>query len=228
MQLMSITDVGVKRKENQDNYWGAVLLVNEVETGVICLCDGMGGLHNGGLASKIVVESVRDEIKNGTCFEALKEVLQQANETIYNLGKKEGSLMGTTCTLLECSDGRYKIYHVGDSRCYRLRGAQFNPITQDHSFLKEYNVTKESNPVLWRKYKNTLTRCIGVKPEVVIDYYEGSYQKDDVFLLCSDGMWHYYENNVILREDLQDLPNLVKRCISSGETDNITAGLLFT
>lgn len=226
MQLKSITDIGAKRKDNQDNYWSALLNIDGMDAGVICLCDGMGGLSNGGLASKIVVESVKEGILEGIPFKELDEIIMQANKTVYGLGQDEQSAMGTTCTILQCYGGKYDLWHVGDSRCYLQRGNTFKPITVDHSALREYGITKEADERLYKKYKNSLTRCIGVKPDVQIDYYSGSYMKDDLFFVCSDGMWHYLSQCQVSREDLLNLDELVKSCINYGETDNITAGVL--
>lgn len=226
LKIKSITDIGIKRTENQDNYWSARLLVDDEEAGVICLCDGMGGLSNGRLASKIVVENVKEFFKSSINFEELERVLQRSNKSIFDLAKSDNVQMGTTCTVLFCYKGMYRILHVGDSRCYLLRGDSFNPLTQDHSALVKYNIKKQEAPDLYKRYKNSLTRCIGVLPDVRMDYFEGVYEDGDVFLCCSDGLWHYFDDYVFERESLFELPELVKKCIDSGETDNITAGLL--
>lgn len=227
MRLSSLTDIGVKREENQDNYWSALLTIDGVDTGVICLCDGMGGLNDGGLASRLVVEAIRDSIKLGVDFSELQDVLLQSNTTIYELATHQNVRMGTTCTLLQCGGGVYKILHVGDSRCYLYRGNSFQALTTDHSALNKYKITREKDEKLWRRYKNSLTRCIGIKPTVQLDYYEGSYKEGDIFLVCSDGMWHYFDTEEVSIEDFSNLSNLITKCIDSGETDNITGGVIF-
>lgn len=226
MNIDSLTDIGIKRKENQDNYWSALLTVDGEEAGVICLCDGMGGMNNGGLASRIVVEAVRDYFKTDIDFTGLREVIQQANTTIYEIGSDEQSPMGTTCTILFCYKSKYQILHVGDTRCYLLKKDSFNSLTTDHSALKKYNITKKDNEKLYNKYKNKLIRCVGAKPQVVLDYLEGEYTEGDTFFVCSDGLWHYLDDYDYYAEELFDLPGLIKKCIGSGETDNITAGIL--
>lgn len=225
MILNSISDIGVRRKDNQDNYWSAVLSIDGEDSAILCVCDGMGGLNNGGLASKIVVQSVMEAIKEGTPFEELTGVLEQANGVVYDLGSE--AKMGTTCTLLQCSCGSYKILHIGDSRCYKFTKNSFDVLTKDHSVIKEFGISRESDPVKYKKYKNLLTRCIGVKPEISVDYYEGKYEEGDIFLVCSDGVWHYFDKHVISENILSDLPSLVKKCIGAGETDNITASVLY-
>lgn len=224
MKIDSLTDIGVKRSDNQDNFWSSLLEVDGEEAGVICLCDGMGGLNDGGLASRMVIESVRDGILSGARFEDLEGYIKQVNTSIYRKGLREGGRMGTTCTLLRCYKGIYEIWHVGDSRCYLLNGnGDFEALTKDHSAVKEKNITEEENPALYKKYKNALTRCIGVKPEVVLDYYKGTYKEGDIFFVCSDGIWHSLESLNATKEMMTDLPNLVRNCISKGETDNLTA-----
>lgn len=227
MKLISLTDIGVKRRENQDNYWSALLSVDGEEAGVICMCDGMGGLNSGGLASKMVASAVRDYLKTSIDFYGLKDVIEQANKSIYELSNGDKSaVMGTTCTVLLCYQGKYRILHVGDSRCYLLSNHEFNALTVDHSAIKQYGITKEKSELLYKRYKNSLTRCIGVKPEVTLDYYEGNYSEGDSFLVCSDGLWHYLEDYDYFEEDLFDLKSLVQKCMDSGETDNITVGVL--
>lgn len=228
MNLQSISDIGVRRKDNQDNYWGALATVDGSECGIACVCDGMGGLNNGGLASKIVVDAVRDGFKSGVPFKELEGVLQHANSIIYEKSSYgETGKMGTTCTIVEAIDGRYRLLHIGDSRCYRLskRGG-FDVLTVDHSALRMYDLSPEKDYNMWKKYKNSLTRCIGVKPRIKVDYREGSYNKGDKFLVCSDGMWHLFEKACFHLEDLNDLRLLVNKAIREGETDNITCCII--
>lgn len=228
MQLDSVTDIGVKRKENQDNYWSALIRREGIEAGILCVCDGMGGLSNGQIASHIAVESIRDSIKEGIPFRDLESVIKQANQVIFDMGERESCRMGTTCTVVQCIEGRYEVLHVGDSRCYRIHNNSLYQITNDHSALKEYKITREENETLWKKYRNALTRCLGVAKEVKVDYYTGQYEEGDIFLVCSDGLWHYFDRYVWMPSVLEDLPELVKKCIGAGETDNITCSVLYS
>lgn len=226
MKLSSLTDIGIKRSENQDNYWAARLDIDDKEAGVICLCDGMGGLSNGGLASKTVVEAVKDFFMEDYDFDRLEEVIKDCNTKVHDIGQKQDKGMGTTCTILFCYDGRYNILHVGDSRAYLIKDGKLQQLSTDHSALQMYKVTKTNNPKLYAKYKNLLTRCIGVKEQVKIDKYSGSYSSGDTFMLCSDGLWHYFDDNQFSIDSIEDLQGLIQSCIDSGETDNITVGIL--
>lgn len=227
MTLDSISDIGVKRKENQDNFWSALVKRDNQDEGIVCVCDGMGGLYNGQIASRIAAEAVRDSIQDGVSFLELESVLLQANKTIYQLGKQEAQKMGTTCTVLRCAQGVYEVLHVGDSRCYRVHKNVLHQCTEDHSALKKYNITRESNPAAWKKYRNALTKCLGVTEEVSVDLYKGTYDEGDIFIVCSDGLWHYLDKNPWQSSYIHKLSSLVDRCISSGETDNITCCVLY-
>lgn len=227
MKLHTLTDIGKSRKENQDNYWSALLEVNGVETGVICLCDGMGGLNNGGYASRLVVKAVKDYILSDFVFDGVGSIIKDVNNRIYGMSKGDkNKVMGTTCTLLVCHGGTYNICHIGDSRAYKLSKGKSTQLTVDHSAVKEYGVTKQNNPVLWEKYKNKLTRCIGAKDGIELDYYTGTYSKGDSFFLCSDGCWHYFDDNNLDVDTISDLKSLFNACMAVGERDNLTAGVL--
>lgn len=231
MKINSRTDIGSTRKENQDNYWSAILNVNGKEVGIACVCDGMGGLSNGGIASSIIVSNVRDAILEGINISSIEDIIQQANNTIYTLSKNE-SMMGSTCTFIYCCEGKYTIYHVGDSRCYKLCEnvgdyLERECLSYDHSLIAEHGITKEEEPELYKRYKNKLSRAIGVGDTVNIDKYEGMYSEGDIFLLCSDGFWHYFdEMETVSKDDLEDLDILIDKCIENGETDNITIIIL--
>lgn len=228
MRLDSLSDVGSKRKENQDNFWSSILLVDGKEAGVICLCDGMGGLQNGSLASKMVVEGVRNSILAKFDFNDLSNVLNSVNSSIRSLyGEDRKNAMGTTCTVLICYEGRYKVIHIGDSRAYKLTDNDCSLLTVDHSAVKQFNISKKDNPEMWNKYKSKLTRCIGVEMKINPDITEGVYSQGDVFVLCSDGCWHYFEDFTISKSTISNLTLLVRNCMSNGETDNITISVLY-
>lgn len=227
MDIISLTDKGAYRENNQDNYWAAVLDVNGEEAGVICLCDGMGGLENGELASRLVTSAVREYILKDFDFSGIIGVLERVNRKIYNMsGGDNSKLMGTTCTIVMCYMGKYNVCHIGDSRGYLFRAGKSYQITEDHSVVHKYKITKEKDPVLWNKYKNKLTKCIGVGTEIEPAFYEGDYVKGDKFVVCSDGCWHIFDDIEMTNKEISNLYDLFKVCKSHGERDNITAGVL--
>lgn len=229
MKLSSLTDIGIKRADNQDNYWSARLSLSGKEVGVICLCDGMGGLDNGGLASKVVVEAVRDFFSRSTDFIELAKVVKNVNTVLFNKSVMEKNSLGTTCTILYCYSGTYHILHIGDSRCYKRStgDGKVHVLTSDHTVLEKYRKRGKTLPShLKEKYKNTLTRCIGVSSSIDLDYYTGTYEEGDLFLVCSDGFWHYLKDSSFYNSDFSNLKGLIEGYMARGETDNITVGIL--
>lgn len=222
MKIRGVTDIGVSRSENQDNFWASLLQIDGQEMGVVCVCDGMGGLSNGGTASRIVVEDVRSSLLEGVDVSNLASIIKQSNTTIYNVSKS-GSKMGTTCTTICCIGSKFFLFHIGDSRCYQIRGNKIRQLSTDHSAIKKFNIPKEDSR--YEKYKSKLTRCIGVKPSIQIDSFAGDYVVGDKFMLCSDGFWHTFEesNNSL---PLDNLEGCIKSCIKHGEKDNITVCML--
>lgn len=225
MEIRSISDKGL-RPENQDNYWSAVLSVNEEEIGVLCVCDGVGGLSDGAEASRMLVQKVRNHFLSKGTIEGIEDVVESTNKAIH---KDIVEKSGTTCTILMCKDGRYYIYNVGDSRCYRWNSktSTIDKLTNDHTVIQKIldegrTPTKEEE----LKYKNVLTRCVGVMSEVRYDIFSGEYNAGDMFLVCSDGFWHSLKEENFLNNSILDLESMVAECMQAGETDNITAGLL--
>ena len=217
-QIKGHTDVGVRYPNNQDSYWVAKYEDNGVESVIVVLCDGMGGLEDGSFASQLVISNLRETLEKGnTSKEALKDVLLSANSKILSKYSPLGKQCGTTCSMLVLKEGNYWGYHIGDSRIYHFRGNNYKVLTEDHTVL---NVRRKKGvtitPEMKRKYRSTLSRCIGVLKNPRIDYLEGTYIDGDAFVLCSDGFWHFWDLSV---KDLEQSINSVK---SFGEQDNIT------
>lgn len=229
MKLRSVTDIGVKRKDNQDNFWSARLEIHDIEAGVICMCDGMGGLKDGGLASKMVAQNVKEFFTKSLDLDELRTSIDKANYDIRQIGQERGGRMGTTCTILLCQAGYYRVLHIGDSRCYHISPSKgtVKKVTKDHTVLEKYRREgKHLTPEQKKKYSNTLTKCIGVSDSIFMDSYTGIYDSGDIFLLCTDGFWHTIEKEGLILENLDDLYAMVDNCKVHGETDNITACIL--
>lgn len=231
MRIQSVTDIGIKRKDNQDNYWSARLDIDGVEAGVLCLCDGMGGLSKGGFASSTVVAKVKDFFSRSLDFGKLQVELKAVNSELSRMSKEEKSPMGTTCTIVFCMSGTYKVLHIGDSRCYKISNGIGEVLTKDHTVIEKYKAEGRELPDrLINKYRNMLTRCIGVIDNIYFDYSEGNYESGDMFLVCSDGFWHYLSEDCLTKDILLSKEN-IQSVIDNfkfvdRETDNITVGVL--
>ena len=217
MKIDSISDIGVRRKDNQDNYWSAILDIDGLESGVVCVCDGMGGLSNGGIVSSIVTRAVKDYVMEFGTLEGLRDRLDEKNTEVFKMAEEQGNRWGTTCSVVLCMDGVYQIYQIGDSRVYRITDGTVTQITRDHSAIVRFKIDKKTDPEKWNKYKNLLT----------MDYFEGRYKSGDVFFVCSDGCWHYLDDVGFTLDKISDLNALIQNCIKAGETDNLTASVLY-
>lgn len=193
-----LTDVGVKRSHNQDNY--AIQLVSDDDAWqqrghLFLVADGMGAHAVGEKASEQAAQTIphiyQKHAQQGPAA-ALRRSFVEANATIHACGQqnREFEGMGTTGTaLLLRPDGAW-IGHVGDSRCYRIRRGLIEQLSYDHSLLWEYARLQGLDPDEVEDIPtNVIHRCLGPEPVVQVDV-EGPHpiQPGDVYLLCSDGL----------------------------------------
>ncbi len=201
VQATALTDVGMRRANNQDNY--AIVLAADQDqwqrTGdLLIVADGMGAHAAGELASQLAVELIPHHFSKLTSKhelpDALARAFEETNREIHRKGmiNPEFRSMGTTTCALAILPIGAVICHVGDSRIYRLRDQTFEQLTFDHSLVWEMQQSGEISEESIRNSvipKNVITRSLGPSPTVMIDV-EGpfSVKKGDRFLLCSDGL----------------------------------------
>jgi serine/threonine protein phosphatase PrpC len=228
----SQTDQGRRRRRNEDS-----LPVLE-DHHLFVVADGMGGHAGGDVASKMAVDIIGDAFKrNAFAGEPYPDVprrgaelalaIQMANKAIYDHARANSAYqgMGTTVVSARFSPNKQRVYfgHVGDSRCYRLRGAQLTQVTTDHTMAAQ-GVT---GPLA-----SHLNRAVGVQPGVKVDLIIARPRPDDVYLLCSDGL-----SKMVPDEEIQGILNkegdldqavgkLVERANARGGRDNITVVLV--
>jgi len=182
------SDVGRVRQGNED----ALL----AEHGVFVVADGMGGHNAGEVASELAVTTMRSALRDSvTSTEQLRELVQQANTSIYTASLDDSTQrgMGTTLTALVMIPGvadRVLVANVGDSRTYVLRDGQLSRITTDHSYVQELVNEGVITADDARKHpqKNIVTRALGIDRYVAVDVFSHNMQPGDRFLLCSDGL----------------------------------------
>ncbi len=199
VEFAALSDIGFRRQNNEDS--NAVLVAPRAEVyqefgHLFLVADGMGGHAVGELASKIAADTVPlayQKSRTESFPVALRRAIEEANTVIHNRGERNTDFrkMGTTCTtLILCPMGAI-VGHIGDSRCYRIRGRRIDQITFDHSLqwelLRQGKQRRED--ILLQQPRNVITRCLGPEPEVQVDV-EGPYPvfPDDIYLLCSDGL----------------------------------------
>src|SRR5206468_7160482 len=131
----------------------------------------------------------------------LQQQIAAANKGIYEpaQARPECAGMGTTLVSLVFCGNRVSIGHIGDSRCYRLRGDKFEQLTHDHSLLQEQIDSGQLTPeqAKYSLNKNLVTRALGIEAIVPADIAEYRLEADDVYLLCSDGLTDMVEPPVV-------------------------------
>ncbi len=200
VKVASISDVGMRRANNQDNL--AIVMANSMERWkerghLFIVADGMGAHAAGELASEISCEQIPQLYSKYDQLsppEALKKAVIEANAIVNRKGlaNEEFFNMGTTCSILTLLSQGAVVAHIGDSRVYRMRGSQLSQLTFDHSLVWEMKASGQlssEDEAANLVPKNVITRSLGPYPDVKVDL-EGPFpiEKGDTFLLCSDGL----------------------------------------
>ncbi|MDR0886582.1 MAG: serine/threonine-protein phosphatase [Clostridiales Family XIII bacterium] len=245
--LAGHTDVGIRKKVNQDSY---LLKAAKVPNGFIILaavCDGIGGLANGELASADVIKALSNwfdqELPNKVNNLDLKqvsarwsEILAERNVKISNFGNLSKDQLGTTCSvLLITPDDKYLIGHVGDSRIYKI-DKDIGVLTNDHTVtaqaVRDGKMTEAQAKTA--KGSNVLTQCVGASPNLKPEFTSGSTKSGELYMICSDGFRHVLTlgeikstlapSSIRSEEELKTkLAGMIDICKKRGEKDNITA-----
>lgn len=240
MRIFSKTDIGLKRENNQDAF-DAGLFPDGNAWAVVC--DGMGGVAGGQVASSICTGTASEIIKNGynsdmTVSDAmllLRSAIDKANTAVYNKANEDFALkgMGTTIVAVLVLDSTAVISYVGDSRAYLadMKKDEFKPLTKDHSLVQFYvdsgRITEEMAKI--HPDRNIITRAIGIERGVECDTVTASIS-DKMLLICSDGLNGYVDDEDIfdtIKSDVENsAENLVKIANDAGGHDNITVVLI--
>ena len=245
IEAFGLTDVGKKRKHNEDAY------ALDAEEGLFIVADGMGGHAAGEVAAKITVDTIGEFIAATRQKEEatwpfkynhelhfnsnrLAVAIEKANERVMSAVAAQPWLkgMGTTVVAGLLNEKILSLAHVGDSRAYLYRAGELMLLTDDHSWVQEQVsagiLTEEEAKT--HPLKNVVTRALGGGPSVSPDLREMEFSRGDAFLFCSDGLTTMLSDEEIrdsvaagqskdpqaLCEGLVDLAN------QKGGVDNIT------
>lgn len=231
------TDPGLARENNEDS----VTVDEPTRLGI--LADGMGGYNAGEVASGMATTFIKSELgrwlsqagRHANAREvrrAMEICVDNANRSIFNAANSnpQYSGMGTTLVVGVFQDGRLMLGHIGDSRCYRLRGQQLEQITKDHSLLQEQMdaglITPEQAATSTNK--NLVTRALGVEDAVLLEVNEHKVEPGDLFLMCSDGLSDMLDDeaiaNILSAEGSLDQKSvqLIDAANANGGRDNIS------
>lgn len=197
------TDVGITKSTNQDSLTSMVINTPQGRMAFSVLCDGMGGLDKGEVASASLINAFRSWAINelpGLCNAPLEDatirnqwdaIITEQNRTIKKYGAHQGVRLGTTAVVMLLTQNRYYILNVGDSRAYELT-TEIRQITNDQTFVAREiamgNMTPEQAAQDPRR--NVLLQCVGASDEVYPDMFFGDVQPNAVYMLCSDGFRH--------------------------------------
>ena len=236
MRAFAKTDVGKQRETNEDYYY--ISDVND-DIKVFILADGMGGYNGGEIASRLATTSALSYIKSNfentpkdkdDILNLVKSAMEYANMVVYEKSKNEQELseMGTTLEVCLIYNNRAYIGHIGDSRIYRVRKDFIRKLTQDHSYVQklvqEGTITKEEAE--YHPKKNMLMKALGCNAFVEPDVMVKGFQKEDILVICSDGLTNMVNVNQIYKEVKQDFEKapqvLVDLANQNGGIDNIT------
>ena len=236
-----MSDVGRKREFNQDSFYYRKL--NE-EKCFAFVCDGMGGVRGGGIASSFVKElfckKIPFRLENIYSVEDIKNLIfncyKEANDFIFKRALIDDNLkgMGTTCITTIIYKNCLMVFNVGDSRVYIKFKDFFKQLTVDHSYVQTLvdcgKITKEEAKVHPRK--NEITKAVGITKNINIDFQTFNVEKSSVVLLCTDGLTNSCSDEQIANiiEYEKSVLNGVKRLVEvanfNGGYDNITAVLI--
>lgn len=248
------TDIGIRKNTNQDSL---AIRIIETPAGQIAfgiVCDGMGGLSKGELASKEVImafckwfdEDFTEMLKNDSFTvtglrDAWDDIIQSQNKTLGRYGAANDLMLGTTVSAILMMNDEFYIVHVGDSRIYEMSGKDARQLTNDQTFVAREiamgRMTPEQAKVDPRR--SVLLQCVGASAVVEPDFMKGHLKKDAMYMLCSDGFRHQISDEEMIEklgpiacrteEEMKyGCVYLTETVKNRKETDNITVAVIRT
>jgi serine/threonine protein phosphatase PrpC len=234
------TDAGRLRESNQD----AFICARLSESALFCVvCDGMGGVNGGNIASSIAIKVISDRImdvyRDGLTSNSIRNLLESAiaaaNIEIYDSAMADIDLrgMGTTVVVTLIVNQHLYIAHVGDSRAYLINQDGMEQITKDHSVVQAMVEKGQltQNEARFHPRKHFITRALGVEDTVDCDYGEQILKKGERLLICTDGLTNMIETDdiykIIQSVDTELVPErLIHEANMVGGSDNITVVII--
>lgn len=246
------TDVGLRKHTNQDSIAIKMLDTPQGRAVFAVVCDGMGGLAQGELASKEVIQAycnwfdtafatmaANGEFDTNQIIQDWKSLAVDENRKLGNYGAQINAGLGTTLSALLLYQNQYLIIHVGDSRIYEMKASDVRQMTEDQSVVAREVAMGKLTPeeALKDPRRSILLQCIGASPSVEPAFYQGATSPETSYLICSDGLCHEISkqemldqlgpqacvNPTVMRQNCIYLTDLVKQ---RKEQDNISMVLL--
>ena len=245
------TDIGIRKNTNQDCVAIRIIDSPDGQVAFVIVCDGMGGLEKGELASKEVItafckwfdEEFVGQVVDGT-FSAMRlrddwnNIIQTENRLLGIYGSDNNIMLGTTVSALLMYKGEFYIVHVGDSRVYELVD-DVRILTKDQTFVaREVEAGRmTAEEAKFDPRRSVLLQCVGASATVTPDFLKGKIQDNSVYFVCSDGFRHQISNEEIMEklgpEKASSVEELKYGCVyltelvkNRKETDNITVAAI--
>lgn len=232
MKTFSLTDIGRKREVNQDYVYVTDKPVGHIPN-LFVVADGMGGHKAGDFASKYAVQVLEEHIRNNLGMGPeliITEAVQEANHKVVEKASENIEMEGMGTTLVVATIIEHTLYfaNVGDSRLYLIRD-EIKQLSKDHSLVEEMVRLGGINEEEAKHHpdKNIITRAIGAKNDVEVDFFEYQLQKGDVILMCTDGLTNMVDDDEIFRivkggrDIVETAMQLVEKANENGGKDNI-------
>lgn len=241
MQAWGLTDPGMVRSQNQDDY--AIIKLGKDQL-LAVVCDGMGGARSGNIASKMAVDlfsneirkTVRSNLKQDKIDKILTDALELTNKAVFEQSKlsEEYQGMGTTLVAALFQKDTVTVINVGDSRAYLFNKDGVSRVTTDHSLVELMVQRGELSKEAAKSHpgKNLITRAVGTESSVESDIFHHRLNKGDSMLLCSDGLSNLLSDQEILFEVIHGVhksdccQRLMRIANYRGSPDNVTIALI--
>lgn len=232
MKTFSKTDVGMVRDVNQDYVFVSDTPIGSLPN-LLIVADGMGGHKAGEYASRFATEVVKDEISQSR-EESPEAIMTQAiitaNKKLREAAEQDKRLhgMGTTLVVAAVIDKTLYFANVGDSRLYLINNG-IKQLSKDHSLVQEMVRLGGINQEEAKHHpdKNIITRAVGGREKVEVDFFEYRLKIGDTILMCTDGLSNMVEDEEILgivrssRDVVEAVEQLIERAKENGGSDNI-------
>lgn len=245
--LATATDTGIGKETNQDAILLKRALWGEEQIAFAVMCDGMGGLEKGEVASASLIkafgkwfdeelpEILSSQMVETRLLTSWNKLIKEMNYKIGVYGLEHKIRLGTTCTAMFFLTEDYYIAHIGDSRAYEVK-KRIIQLTKDQTLVQRevdwgLLTPKEAENDLRR---SVLLQCVGASEFIEPVYLKGKIAKDAVYILCCDGFRHVISDAEIYKSLLPErmtdekvmenkIYELIRVIKERGEQDNISA-----
>lgn len=233
--IKGLTDIGLLRELNEDNYFFS----EDGDNFVIAVADGMGGHNAGDKASDITVSAIKKFSEENDMYtdseKKIRLAVLKANEDVFkeSVSDKSKNGMGATVVVAVGTKDEAVIGNIGDSRCYIADSEHIEQITEDHSYVNELvksgMITEDE--ARFHPRKNEILKAVGIGGDVFPDIFRVRLKEGDMLLLCTDGLTNMLtdsEIHEILKSDnsaLETAKVLIDAANNAGGADNITVVL---